>query len=175
MGPRRQTSAGILREIPNASNPRRTRKGNRDRLLPLAPEFAEFLAQTPEAERRGRVLRPLGCRSDWLTAGRVCRIGSKIGEAAGVKVDEKAGKIKFASAHDLRRAFGLRWSRRVMPAQLKELMRHESIDTTMKYYVGQNAESTAATLWDTVSGNPSGNTSQNPASLPAQEKAESHC
>ena len=60
-----------------------------------------------------------------------------------------------------------------MPAQLKELMRHESVDTTMKFYVGQNAESTAATLWDAVSGNTSGNTSQNPASLPAQEKAES--
>ena len=69
--------------------PAELEKGNRDRLLPLAPEFAEFLAQTPEAERRGRVLRPLGCRSDWITAGRVCRIGSKIGKAAGVKVNEK--------------------------------------------------------------------------------------
>jgi hypothetical protein len=29
-----------------------------------------------------------------------------------------------------------------------ELMRHESIDTTMKYYVGRNAERTAAILWE---------------------------
>jgi len=35
-----------------------------------------------------------------------------------------------------------------MPAQLVELMRHESIDTTLSYYVGRNAERTAAILWD---------------------------
>ena len=34
-----------------------------------------------------------------------------------------------------------------MPAILKELMRHETIQTTMLYYVGQNAEDIAATLW----------------------------
>ncbi len=28
-----------------------------------------------------------------------------------------------------------------------ELMRHESIETTLRYYVGQNAMSTAAVLW----------------------------
>jgi hypothetical protein len=27
-------------------------------------------------------------------------------------------------------------------------MRHESIETTMHFYVGQNAESTADTLWE---------------------------
>lgn len=73
----------------------------------------------------------------------------KIGEKAGVKVNTNAvGKIKFASAHDLRRSFGERWASRVMPQVLKELMRHESIDTTMKYYVGRNAQSTAAVLWE---------------------------
>jgi hypothetical protein len=35
-----------------------------------------------------------------------------------------------------------------MPAQLMELMRHESIDTTLSYYVGRNAERTAAMLWE---------------------------
>ena len=33
-----------------------------------------------------------------------------------------------------------------MPAQLMEIMRHESIETTMKYYVGKNAERTAAMM-----------------------------
>jgi hypothetical protein len=55
---------------------------------------------------------------------------------------------KTASAHDLRRAFGERWATKLMPAQLMELMRHESIDTTLSYYVGRNAERTAAILWD---------------------------
>lgn len=34
-----------------------------------------------------------------------------------------------------------------MPQVLKELMRHESIETTLKYYVGRNAQTTAAVLW----------------------------
>ena len=45
-----------------------------------------------------------------------------------------------------------------MPQVLMELMRHESIDTTLKFYVGRNAETTAATLYAAVSGNNSGNT-----------------
>jgi len=76
-----------------------------------------------------------------------------IGEKAGVKVKTETGpdgkpKVKFASAHDLRRSFGERWASRVMPPILKELMRHESIETTLRYYVGRNAQSTAAVLWD---------------------------
>jgi hypothetical protein len=37
-----------------------------------------------------------------------------------------------------------------MPTILRELMRHESIETTMRFYVGQNAESTADELWRAV-------------------------
>ena len=37
-----------------------------------------------------------------------------------------------------------------MPAKLKELMRHESIATTMNYYVGRNAETTAAALYEAI-------------------------
>lgn len=47
---------------------------------------------------------------------------------------------KYAGAHDLRRAFGTGWSKRVMPAVLKQLMRHRSVETTMKYYVERNAD-----------------------------------
>ena len=64
---------------------------------------------------------------------------------------------KFASAHDLRRAFGFRWAMRVMPAVLKDLMRHEDIGTTMKYYVGQDADAMADTIWATE-GDTLGNT-----------------
>ena len=34
-----------------------------------------------------------------------------------------------------------------MPQVLKELMRHEDIQTTMRYYVGRNAQTTADALW----------------------------
>jgi hypothetical protein len=74
------------------------------------------------------------------------------------KSDDKANKAddgikrEDASAHDLRRAFGLRWSARVMPAVLQQLMRHESIETTMRYYVGRDADALADALWEAVSG-----------------------
>ena len=76
------------------------------------------------------------------------KVISKVGATAKVKVhtDLKSGKVKFASAHDLRRSFGERWAPRVMPQVLMELMRHESIETTLKYYVGRNAQNTAEAL-----------------------------
>ena len=65
-----------------------------------------------------------------------------------VRVDPSNPKrVKYASAHDLRRSFGDRWAKRVMPAELKEMMRHESIETTLRYYVSSNAERTAETCW----------------------------
>jgi len=76
------------------------------------------------------------------TTSRVSKIISKIGAKANVVVDTN----KTASAHDLRRSFGEQWASNSMPAQLMEIMRHESIDTTMKYYVGKNAERTAAMM-----------------------------
>ena len=36
---------------------------------------------------------------------------------------------------DLRRAFGTRWARVLIPNQLQELMRRASISTTMTFYV----------------------------------------
>lgn len=41
-----------------------------------------------------------------------------------------------------------------MPPVLKELMRHESIETTMKFYVGQDAQSTAAELHRALNNQP---------------------
>ncbi len=129
-------------------------KGGQDRILPITPDFAEFLQETPEALRRGPVFRPLGMRGDECRL--VDYVGTQIaniGEAAGVKVNTSPkGKVKFASAHDLRRSFGARWAPKVMPAVLQQLMRHESVETTMKYYVGQNADATADAVWDAWNG-----------------------
>jgi hypothetical protein len=35
-----------------------------------------------------------------------------------------------------------------MPAQLMELMRHESIETTLRFYVGTNAQRTNDVIWE---------------------------
>ena len=138
--------------------PAELEKGHQDRLYPVAPEFAEFLMVTSEAERTGPVFSPTPLRperSQRLGKQQVGRVISRIGESAYVKVDtDSKGKVKFASAHDLRRSFGERWSLlRVMPQTLIVLMRHDSIETTLKYYVGHNAETTAEALYAAVSGN----------------------
>lgn len=71
-----------------------------------------------------------------------CQIGAK----AGVVVNNE--QSKFASAHDLRRAFGTRWSSRVTPAVLQQLMRHVSIETMLKFYIEQDADTLARVLWE---------------------------
>ena len=148
-------------QFPMLRIPAALEKGNRDRLLAIAPEFAEFLLSTPHDERVGRVFNPLPASLSGppLRPHRVSQLGSRIGQAAGVKVstDTTSGKVKYASLHDLRRSFGERWAPRVMPQTLMELMRHESIETSLKFYVGRNAQATAETLYAAVAGNTSGN------------------
>ena len=144
-------------------------KSGREQLYPVAPEFGEMLLAVPEAERRGRVFRLLGASGREVRAMvTVSGVITRIGAAARVKVDERSKKdrqtgkartvVKYASAHDLRRSFGFRWSRRILPAELRELMRHADIQTTMRYYVGQDAESTADALWAAYEKAKNGNT-----------------
>ena len=76
----------------------------------------------------------------------VSRAITSLGQSANIKVDATGGKPVWASAHDLRRAFGFRWSRKVSSMVLKVRMRHSSVTTTEKFYVGINADETAAML-----------------------------
>jgi integrase len=132
--------------------PAELEKGHQDRLLPIAPEFAEFLLRTPADERTGLVFKPRAEREhgEQPTTNHVTKIISLIGQKAGIVVHVQAttGKKKHASAHDFRRAFGDRWALRVMPPVLMQLMRHESIDTTMRFYVGRSVQATADVVWE---------------------------
>ncbi len=151
-------------------------KGHQDRLLPLAPEIGEMLLAVPEEKRSGYVFNPLmrsGARPTPETAGRMI---STIGEKAVVKVDESnrkgTVKPKWASAHDCRRAFGLRWAMRLQkPLVLQQLMRHADISTTLKYYVGSDAEGMADVLYASVPKSPEGNFGGNSAT--SDDHAES--
>ncbi len=42
-----------------------------------------------------------------------------------------------------------------MPKVLMELMRHEDINTTLRFYVGRNAERTASIVWEQYEKDPS--------------------
>ena len=143
-------SVDFSRKRPMLRIPGDCEKGNTDRLLPMTPDFAAFLLQTPEAERTGLVfpIMPRRIIPGRIGTDRVSRLLSSIGKAAGVLVSRTGKAEKWASAHDFRRSFGERWAMRVMPPVLMQLMRHRNIQTTMSYYVGRNAESAAEALWE---------------------------
>jgi integrase len=128
-------------------------KAHRDRLLPIAPEFAEFLLAVPEADRHGLVFGIEGPDGP-LSTKRASRYLSSIGKAANVVIDKAAGR--YATAHDLRRSFGTRWALRVRPGVLRDLMRHSSVSTTMSFYVDLDAEDVGDVLRSAM-GNKSGN------------------
>ncbi|MBA2113076.1 tyrosine-type recombinase/integrase [Bremerella alba] len=118
-------------------------KGHQDRLLPITPDFAELLLAIP-GERVGPVFRLFKTEA---TKSR-CRVGrtiSRIGKKAGIITDPELGK--YVTAHDLRRSYGTRWAMRVTPVMLRTLMRHRSIETTMKHYIDLDCEKLAAELW----------------------------
>jgi integrase len=130
--------------------PAELEKGHQDRLLPIAPEFVEFLLKTPAEERKGWVFNPKAQRvcGERMRLDSVSKVICDIGEKANVvvHVDARTKRVKYASAHDFRRAFGDRWALRVMPPILMQLMRHESIETTMRFYVGRSVEATTEVL-----------------------------
>ena len=120
-------------------------KGFEDRLLPLTPDFGRWLLRVPKEKRQGWVFPITKHRyPDLRNMRSVSKVITLIGEASGIVVNAQG---KFASAHDLRRSFGLRWSHKAFPAEHKELMRHASIQTTEDYYALQEAHSFAKRLW----------------------------
>ena len=105
-------------------------KSGHDETIPLLPELCDFLGSLGHAS--GPVVRPvINGRPASLDA--VKRQVSAIGEASGLVVNSEAGK--HVTAHDLRRSFGTRWALKVHPLVLKKLMRHETLDTTLRFYV----------------------------------------
>ncbi len=130
------------------SIPAKRQKKRRRQLLPMTPDFKAFLLKFEK--KTGLVFRPK--RIDGTRHNRIDTVSGRIadiGRAAGVivKFDSNTGEKSFASAHDLRRTFGLRWAMKGVSAiQLQRLMRHSSITTTQKYYAIIEADDLAADL-----------------------------
>lgn len=123
-------------------------KGRKNRRIPLTPDFVALLREVPMNQRRGQVFRWQGMKGGDVVQKTVEKRIAAAGVAAKIVVGEHAdGSPRYASAHDFRRAFGLRWATKVMPLVLMEVMRHQSIETTRKYYIGRAAEAHADALW----------------------------
>jgi integrase len=111
--------------------------------VPMVPEFAEFLRQTPERKRRGSVFAPLS-RDGQRRVGHevnVSKFIAALGKAANVVVKRFAsGKVKYASAHDLRRSFCNRICHDLPGMVAKEFTRHKRVETLETYYTGRDAK-----------------------------------
>jgi integrase len=138
----------LSEEFPLLHIPAELQKADRDTQTTIMPDFADFLLATPNGKRHGPVFSPMMAthRASYDQAGRMI---SLIGELAGVKVrtDPGIGKVKYASAHDLRRSFGTRWATVVSQNELQDLMRHADYHTTQAYYVDQRAADMARSIW----------------------------
>jgi integrase len=144
-------------------------KARRDEYLPMTPDFARLLLETPVDRRQGRVF---ALNNYWngkpMAAKSICKAIGKIGKRAGVIT--KQDPLEYATAHDLRRSFGKRWSLRVKPVLLQQLMRHRNLDTTTKYYVDHDADDISELLWQQeAAGSQNGSQSLNGPTRQAQE------
>ena len=126
-------------------------KTGQARVFPMAPEFWALISSVPVENRTGPVFQVLSTRVNCvLNTDQLSKLIFRIGKLSGVIVDRRPdGTVKYASAHDLRRSFGLRWaSRRINEMQLGALMRHSSSETTRAYYIGNNASAVLDEFWD---------------------------
>jgi integrase len=126
-------------------------KNGKDQLVPLTPDAAAFLRETPKSKRSGRVFPLMGAKLPILTADAASGFISDIGEQAKVLIGpakkiKKNGQPRCATAHDLRRSFATRLARQVSSDILQALMRHADIKTTRAHYAEIEAEVLAEQL-----------------------------
>ena len=129
-------------------------KGGQDRIHPITPDYVEHL-QNSGIKECGYVVNPGRVKNGRKSEFRrnkvwISNVISRIGRESGIIVSTKNNRTKFVSAQDLRRSFAERWARKVMPQTLMKLMRHKSIETTLRYYVGNEAEKIGDEIWESL-------------------------
>lgn len=125
-----------------------SQKNRRDQIVAITPDFADFLRRTKTVG--GYYFNACGQKGRYRRPGSVGRIISECGSMAKIVTipGPTPADASFATAHDLRRTFAQRWAARVMPPILQHLMRHSSIETTMRFYVGSSADAASLAILD---------------------------
>jgi integrase len=134
-------------------------KNRKTERFPMASEFYDLVMQVPESERKGYVFDPKRKQESHIQFGRmstkrVSLMIANFGLECRVKVADTRKGPRFAASHDLRRSYGFRWAKRVMPAILQRMMRHSDIQTTMEYYITQGEQETADAVWESLGSAP---------------------
>lgn len=146
-------------KLPTLFIPDHLQKNDTEEEIPLLPWFEEVLLETSKHQRIGWVFTPnslqtnVGRRSsvhrpdsEW-----VAKIISRIGKVADVVVaegDDLSKKpTKYVSAHDLRRSCAQRLMDAGVPALVtSRILRHASIETTLRYYVSMGVQKDSEVL-----------------------------
>lgn len=115
--------------------PAASHKARRADLTPIPPDLTRFLQRT--TNRTGLV---------WPLPLARSTIGKRI-SLAGRSSAVSVSASKHLTAHDLRRTFGNRWALRVHPLLLRAMMRHRSMETTLRYYVDLQLDQLGEALW----------------------------
>lgn len=158
-----------------------TQKNGEYQVIPMLPGLRDLLLSVPEEARTGWVVDPrpveyqlqlsderkslhtASRQIERLTKERVSRLIARIGQQAEVivrRADARQGtRVKYASAHDLRRGCALRLINAGVSAEtLMVIMRHADFATTQKFYGAmRSAQSAAAEVQEKLSAD------QNPA------------
>lgn len=137
-------SVNIMGDVPCFNIRGEGQKSRKDQTLPISPEFAELLRSVPAEQRRGRVFKLPKGSGQFPNPSTVGRRISSICALAGVVVTHEGDT---ATCQTFRKTFATRWASKLMPAELQKLMRHGSIETTLKYY--SNVQ--VGDLWDKMS------------------------
>ncbi|MEK6257894.1 MAG: site-specific integrase [Planctomycetota bacterium] len=152
-----------------------TQKNGVHQEIPMLPGLGDLLLSVAATDRMGWVVNPqpveyllrmpgnrrspvIASRSkERLTKERVSRVIGRIGKESGVVVrpeDERTrSRVKYASAHDLRRGCALRLINAGVSAEtLMVVMRHADFATTQKFYGAmRSAQSAAAEVREKLS------------------------
>lgn len=152
-----------------------TQKNGEHQVIPMLPGLRALLLSVPEADRTGWVVNPRPVEYqlqvsdertslrkatrdiERLTTERVSRLIARIGRQAEVIVRQadarKGTRVKYASAHDLRRGCALRLINAGVSAEtLMVVMRHADFATTQKFYGAmRSAQSAAAEVLEKLS------------------------
>jgi integrase len=104
-------------------------KAGRDRIVPMTVEFRDLVTQVSPDERSGYVFLPQ-CEDRSELRQLVLKVGLAVKPSLG----------RRATPHDYRRTFASKWAMKVQPFILQKMLRHDSLTTTMLFYVNVQAE-----------------------------------
>jgi integrase len=129
-----------------------TQKNGEHQEVPMLPGLEALLHAIPQADRHGWVVNPRSfgrTECERMGKDRVSRTIAAIGKAADIVVrqaDERRGhRVKYASAHDIRRGFAQRLVDAGVSVELLQLlMRHADFATTRRHYAGARAVQSAS-------------------------------